>query len=484
MPRSDPGPLPEGSGPGLFLAATLTTVALFAAVASVRGVNADEGFYLAAGELVGRGHRLYADFFYPQMPYLALAQAGLFAVTGVSLRVARLLSVVPAALLAGVIAVAAARWEGRIAVGALVAVAFATHALALSYLTVVKTYGLSNLCLVAAVLLVAGKPDAWRSVAAGACAALAVGTRLPAAAVAAVLAGRCLLSGARPALAFAAGAAVAGLPALVVALHDPPAFWFDNVGFHSLRREISGFGPIMAQKLGVLGRWLLVPQNLVVWTVAVAGLYLGAARQRLAFGCALAIGAVYLYVTPTYLEYMVQLLPFLILASTPALSALLLRRQLAVAVACVWLVGLALAFRPAEAGSHRAEKIALWRLERVEAVARYLQQRTAPGDAVLSWWEGYPVLAGRPGFTSVGFWQSNVAKKMSPALRRRYHVAAEEEVGKIIEAQAARLLVFPDGVWTGLREVIDRNYRELARFGAIRVLEARSAGVDGHGANA
>jgi hypothetical protein len=38
--------------------------------ATIRGVNQDEGFYIRAGVDVLQGQRLYADVFYPQMPYL------------------------------------------------------------------------------------------------------------------------------------------------------------------------------------------------------------------------------------------------------------------------------------------------------------------------------------------------------------------------------------------------------------------------------
>jgi hypothetical protein len=476
MAMPDPGPPSStaGAGFGLFVAVTLAALLALGVAGAVRGVNADEGFYVAAGEQVGRGARPYADFFYPQMPYLPLLEAAVFSVTGTSLVAARMLSVVPGALLAGLLAVAAARRAGGIGIGVAVAIAYVTHVLVLNYVTVVKTYGMSNLFLVCALLLVGGDDSSpRRCLAAGVCAALAVGIRLPAVAVLSVLFVWCWFGSSRQALAFAAGAAVAGLPALILAANDPQAFWFDNVGFHNLRREIVGFGPIVAQKLRVLMRWLFVPQNLMVWAMAGAGLYLGSRREVLAAACAAAIGALYLYATPTYLEYMVQLLPFLLLAAIPAIGALLSRRRLAAVIAVLWVFGLGLALRPATAGTVRAAKTELWSLTTVDAVVSYLREHSEPDEPVLSWWEGYPVLAGRPGFKEVGFWQSNAGKKMSPELRRRYHIAAEEDVKRIIEARTPRLIVFPQDVWPGLRDAIERGYRQAALFGVVQVYERR-----------
>lgn len=131
------------------------------------------------------------------------------------------------------------------------AAAYALHAVSLGYLTVLKTYGLSNLLFICALLLVVPEnPNGRRAAIAGACAALAVGLRLPTAAVLAVLSLWTLRSGVRPAAAFAAGATIAGVPLLVIAGQDPQAFWFGNVGFHELRRERASANGIAARSSG------------------------------------------------------------------------------------------------------------------------------------------------------------------------------------------------------------------------------------------
>jgi len=278
---------------------------------------------------------------------------------------------------------------------------------------------------------------------------------------------------------FACGALVGALPCLWLFAADPDAFWFSNVGFHELRSEVSGWWPILQQKLVVFGKWLLLPQNLVLWVGAAAGSY----RDRSAAGppmaCAAALAALYLYATPTYLEYMVQIIPFLLLAALPALAVARLRSP-AVVVGCViYAAGLLVALRPTAAETDRARKLALWDIDRVHAVATHLRDASEPNDRILSWWEGYPWIAGREGYAGVGFWESNVAKKLSPEDRERYHVLGVDELAALIAAGEPRLVVFPTGTWAHFVPILAENYEINREFGAIRVY-ARRAVRDGN----
>lgn len=466
----------------VFAAATSALLALLALVASSHGVNADEGFYVLAGIRVLEGERLYADFFYPQMPYLPLVVAGVFAAFGPALETGRLLSVVPGAIVGGMLAAAAYARSGRLAVALLVAGLYATHGLNVHYLTVTKTYGMANLALVAAILAVAVTPPAgWGRFAAGLLCALAVGTRLPAAPVAAVLGLWVAREGTGSLLRFAAGAALGALPCLWIFAADPEAFWFNNVGFHDLRREISGWGPILEQKFGVLAKWLLSPQNAMLWLLAAGGLWRAPRESALPLACAAGLAALYLYATPTYLEYMVQILPFLLLAAVPALAELCDRRALVALVVLIQFGALGYSLRPTAEDSPRGEKLSLWNLERVRAVAAHLQDQSTAGERILSWWEGYPWLAQRDGYKGVGFWESNVAKKMTAAERRRYHLFGHEEREALLRAGDPRLVVFPAGTWPELRDALAGRYELQAQIGAIQIF-VRTPGGPAEGA--
>jgi hypothetical protein len=481
-PIRDPEPAagaPWWHGALLFGIVCLGVAIILTALASTRGVNADEGFYLLAGWRVLGGQRPYADFFFPQMPYLPYVEAPVLALTGPSLFAGRAISVASAALLAGTLAVAAARRSERVLVGILVALAYATNALVLSYLTISKTYGLANLTMVVAFVLVdSAGAGLLSSAVGGACAAIAVGTRLPSFAVLVVLMLWSTRRGLRHGLAFAVGALLLSLPWIWLLAQDPQGFWFGNVEFHALRREIAGLGPILMQKVGVLAKWVLLPQNFILWVAAAVGCWLRPRLGVLPGLCAVALAAGYLAATPTYLEYMVQIVPFLLLCSVPAFVAVLDRRAALLAATAVYLIGLIVARRAAPEETLRGSKAQLWQLRSVRAVAAYLQERSEPGDRILSWWEGYPLLAQREGFAGVGFWESNAAKKLAPDVRRRFHLLHRDDIRDLVDAREPRLIVFPKGTWSGLEDVVARHYRPAAHFGAIQVFELREASAD------
>lgn len=459
----------------LFAAVVLFEAALLGSVAARLGVDADEGFYAFAAREVHSGQRIYTDFFFPQMPYLPYVTAPFLDADAPSIMPGRAVNVVSGALTAGLLAWAAAAWSGRMAVGLTVGAMLAASPLYLLLLSVGKTYGLANLGLVAAFLLLA-RPQLGIAGAAlaGACAAVALGARLPAAAAVVVLAAWSLRHGGRPFLAFAAGGVVASLPWLVVFARDPEAFWFCNFGFHELRREITDFGAIVSQKANVLAKWTLLPQNFLLWVLAAVGVWREPRIGVPALACALALALGYLAATPTYLQYFLQLMPFLVIAAVPAIAVLVDRRVLLGIAAIVSLVGLGWALRPPADGSKRAERIEAWRLDHVTEVAAYLRDHTRPGDRILSWWEGYPLLAHREGFTGVGFWESNVAKKLPPERRRRHHVLGREEVAALIETRAPALIVFPEGTWEEHAAAVAAGYHRVRTFGALQVWAPRA----------
>lgn len=459
----------------LFATTCLIESVILGALAASRNVNPDEGFYAVAGWHLLEGKHLYRDFFYPQMPYLPYAEAAVLAFTGPSLLALRWISVASGAVVGGLVAAAAARRTDSLAAGAVIAVAYAAHSLCLNYLSIIKTYGLANLGLVVSFLVLALMNQRRRSVAllAGLAAGLAVGARLPAAAAVVVLALWSLRRGAHFAVVFVAGVGLASLPWLASVLESPEQFWFSNFGFHALRREIVGFVPIIGQKLLVALKWVALPQNAVLWIGAAAGVVAAPAWSVPAFACAAALGVAYLAATPTYLDYMVQVIPFLLLAAAPVIPRLLSRRSLLAAVLVLYATGLVLARRDAPEESARGVKAKRWNLAAVNEVAAYLHANSAPGDPILSWWEGYPFLAARHGYIGVGFWESNASRKLSADERRRYHILHQQDLHALLRLGHPRLVVVPRGIWESLQPVLDQRY-ELARdFDGVRVYARR-----------
>ena len=462
---------------GIFILAASFEAILLASLAFRHSINPDEGFYLAGGARLLQGEHIYRDFFFPQMPYLPYVQSWLMALGGPSILLGRLVSIVPAGLTVGLLAAAVWRWTRALPVVAAVVTAYATHVLFWNYLTVIKTYGLANLWLVWAFLVIASRTTGVRAFTSGICCGLAIGTRLPAVAVVAVLGLYLIWRAPRRLPGFFAGIILALLPCLWIASRDLDAFWFGNFGFHTLRKEIQGLIPILSQKGLILLRWMLLPQNFVLWVLAALGAAIGGERSRLALICAGALAVIYLTATPTYLEYTAQMVPFLLIASVPALQEMMSRRRWWIAATAVYAVGLIVALRPAASGSYRGQKLVLWQMDTVDRVSEILHREAAPDDMVLSWWEGYPVLARRPGITGVGFWESNVAKKLPPEARQRYHVLGRGEIRALVQARRPRLVVSPEGVWEDLSQDLDSGYKLIETIGKIRIYR-RASGAE------
>ena len=132
------------------------------------------------------------------------------------------------------------------------------------------------------------------------------------------------------------------------------------------------------------------------------------------------------------------------------------------------------AFRSPPSGTALAAKRALWSREQVWELTESLRSNTKEGEPVLSWWEGYPVLSGRPGFDGVGFWESNVARKLPVADARRFHVVPMVDLRRRIVDREPAAIVVPDGVWMGLRGVIDDGYAAGRRVGTVQIFLRRS----------
>jgi hypothetical protein len=75
----------------------------------------------------------------------------------------------------------------------------------------------------------------------------------------------------------------------------------------------------------------------------------------------------------------------------------------------------------------------------------------------------------------VGFWESNAARRLSEAERRRHHVRNVDDIRGLIERREPKLILVPQGVWNKLRETIAAHYRQTERFGQLRLFERAAA---------
>jgi hypothetical protein len=448
----------------VFVGAVLAALAaVLIPAAQLRFIDGDEGFYLMAARLVSDGKRLYADFFFPQMPLVPEVWGGWFALFGPGWRAGRLLAALCAVGSGLLLATEVRRRTESWFWGAVAVALFLASGFVLGWFTLVKTYSLASLLLIGGVVVVQ-RPGLRAAALGGLLLALASGTRLYLA-VALPCAGLYLLREEGPLrarlrrlLALGGGALVACLPLVPILIRDARSFYFGNVVFHALRDA-------GAMKLaGQLGqKWSLLQTVLPVRgmegtsSVQFLGLLIPAvaaalsphtSRNRLATYVWVALLVASLLPTPSYPQYFCLLIPFLILEAIAFLAATPLSRSWPLlAPACIAYVGLGLYdgnryLRSAVQvpGVMTTDRISRWSIATVDRVAALIDEQDQRRG--LTWWPGYfvatrtaivPELANDFGMV--------VADKLSAAERRRYKLVTHAEVGQWIELRREPLVV-------------------------------------------
>ena len=342
-----------------------------AIVGALKPSDTDEGYYATAAELVGRGRVPYRDFFYPQAPLLPylLAPFARIAPSFVALHVA--MALFPAAI--GTTVASMVRSETRSTRAAVVSIALVfTHELGWQWLGAIKTYGPSTFFGIAAIVL-CGKRTMERQglhfLLAGACAAIAVGTRLMLAPIVLACLAALMLRGTRfsvlrlgtvifcafwllrfgpltpyraflaTALAgcalliakgagakivhcawFVAGLTIASLPMLYFWSVDPAAFVFDNIGYHAVRADGGLVAPaatnlpLFREMLGlaqVADLSPAAPQWILLYVLNAVALLRSKGATHGALLAAAFLGLVSVMPNPAHEQYFATLVPFL-----------------------------------------------------------------------------------------------------------------------------------------------------------------------------
>lgn len=449
----------------------LTAVVLLHAVvacwfAGTRPIDADEGYYVLAAELVAAGQEPYTDFFYPQAPLLPALYAPFTGLAGTpQLPGLRLVSVafsVLAVILLGWWArtVAGARWPTAAAALMLLAASGDW----LTWVVTVKTYAVSAAGVALALLAVsraaaASGRRAWVwALVGGVAMGLVASTRLlygPAAAVPALV-----LAWRRhwlPAGLWLVGAALGGTPVWWAWLADAERFLFNNLHYHQLRfSELEDAGSV-ARASAAIGTLLTAvgtsPGLLLLLTAVAAGRWFGrrgrAPGVDAAESAGLVMAGVYtatcLLPDPSYRQYFTSGLPVML---WPAAAAAIMRwpaRRARVIAGTIVASGLALV---AALGwlRHDLPDDEVWQLDRYRRVCARIARGTEPGDVVFAFWPGYVAGADReplPGMENQ--FAVGVSERLDAVARRRYHIAGRQELGRAFRQQTARMAVI--GGW-------------------------------------
>lgn len=467
-------------------------------MALFRFIDGDEGFYLLTAKLVREQRVPYAEFFYPQTPYLPYIYAPL---TGSGLwsswYAGRLLSAAIAAA-AALLLYRAVKVAGGGPFTALCAVLFFLSAeLTLPWIVTVKAFSLTILLTLGAYLLIC-RGTGVSIFFAGALLGAAAGARsylgllLPA-----VLLHLAMQPEARKMsrlATFSGGAALALLPVLWFAVNDWERFYFNNVEFHLNRSYLSPlFAGPLESKLQLIG-WLLGGSLLELHTdgsellIIVCAATVSILQRRntprisLAGIFAATILCTCLLPSPIHPQYFSLAVPFLLIDAAPALFTRLERRRYGGVCVAVLFAALAgwttLRFTWSGDGVPGMSKADApeWRIDAVRAVSREIDRVAAPQQLVATFWPGYLVDSHAtilPGLEN--HFARQAANNIDAVKRARYGLLSLEDIARELLSGQGHLVVFGNWIQQGQREILQRavlkrGYRSVGRAGAAEIL--------------
>lgn len=433
-------------------------------------VNPDEGIYLTASYRVMSGQLPYRDFLYPQMPYFAFFFVPLMEMGLPPLTSARAMCALCSLTLTFVLYRELGRRRVPDVPRLVMLAFFVLNSLKLSSHATAITHAPADLLGLLSLIALDTAHPALAGLALGG----AVGIRLPLAPLFGVYALALWWRGRSSDVFWLAGGfALALAPALPLLALDPENFVFGTYTLHTIRGNFPSLAAALHQKLAILVKWLFFPQNLLLFTIIMGG---GRAVPPLPAAAAAVLGLAFLQASPTYLIYVVELMPFLFIAAIPGFVRLADHRGLLVAASLLYVISFlpALGLSPVTIFSEQDKgKLKLWGVRTVATVARIVSEHSAPGDLVLSWWEGYPTLAERNGYVGVGFWESNAARKLGDPRAEKAHCMTLERIGTLIGEGAPAVIVAAPDVWTAFRTKIEERYERIGDVESVAIYARR-----------
>ena len=456
--------------------AVATAVVTFGAMTLWRFVDGDEGDYAAAAGLVVNGDVLYRDFLYTQTPLLPYVYGAWGTLTDETWLGLRALSLVFAVALAVLVYVHLRRrvgaWWAALGVSMV-----AVSTLAFTWYPTVKTYALSTLLVFGAYVL-----TEWRTrlrardaMFAGVLAGLSVQTRLLLVGGALVLGWAAWRRGA--VRAFVGGFALGSIPAVVLLAVAQESFLFGNLWYHGARSE-GGLVGDFQQKVGIVANLLGIPTDarpvpqyaVLIASLALAFALLPRSRRRvpLALATAAGLAVVALLPTPTYSQYFVTTVPFVVVGLVEVVEPLFSVRPTRVAGAAGALALSAyVAIAPVELRRVTTTFTEI-RPAGVQRVADEVAARAEPGREVVASWPGYLYGTGaRPLRGLENAFAPHEAAAIPETDAVRFHVASAADVEAAIRRRRTELVVVR--IWHELEPLPD--FDGAARAAGYRLVD-------------
>jgi hypothetical protein len=314
----------------LWLWLSIAVTAGLALYSQTRAFTWDEGFHLLAAQLMQGGKQPYLDFCFPQTPLNAYWNAAWMALTGDGWRITHLMA---ALLSSGSVLLAAhfvwsrfpvANW--RAAGGLVAALMVGLDTQVMQFGTIAQAYGICLFFTTAAfrvACVAVERRSVWWSALSGLCAAIAAGSSLLSAPVAAVIWVWILFYDQTQrrsvkAVAFALACVVPMLPVLRLYLLGPRQVLFNLFEYHLVFRRVQ-WDDATRNDIDVLTSWIHSPQAMLIGGLAMGGAYCiwrsdweraDKAQFYLCAALCLALGLQQSAAHPTFSRYFVLLIPF------------------------------------------------------------------------------------------------------------------------------------------------------------------------------
>jgi hypothetical protein len=463
-------------GYGWLAMAVVVVLAFVVPIVLWRPMDGDEGYYAMASKLVAHGKAPYADFWFQQAPLLPYVYGTVVRMLGTSWYVLRGTSALWTLLLgAAIAAYGLRRWRSPV-LAFLAVTLFITTPLAFEWFPTVKTYALSTLLLFGA--YVAADTSSRRSwVAAGVLLGLAIDTRLLFATTVVVFA----LYAGRHLLAFAAGLLAGLLPLVVFFVGGPARFVNDAVASQTMRSH-SSLDANLTQKIHSLGGVLAEPHVLAL-SVAAFAIVLSSVHvhRRIPMVVAIAFTLVVTNVipTPSYQQYFVTVIPFLVIAAVDLVAQWHLSSSSVAGIALVAvLVGALVPSGIVPAVTSGVVPRSRLNVDGIRTTSSAIDTLTAPGEVVLAFWPGFlfntharPL----PGLESDFEARALRDTRLSPARAKQYHMLSADGVVNAITTHWTHLIVLGHGDLSGAKPwrsiVLRAGYRAVDRLQSATLYE-------------
>lgn len=500
------------SGPQALALSFVPLCVIFPVLGFTRFVDGDEGYYLLAARLVGENQTLYRDFLYTQMPLLPYVYSLWFKLFSVSWLAARGLSIA-LAIAVGLLlfySLLSARHSPHFAL--LGVILYSSSSLAFGWLTVAKTYALSSVFLLSAYVVLRHAPGLSRRycwLLSGFLFGCAVNTRL----FVAVVLPAFLVSlyestdnGSTSRFAsscawYTGGLAGALLPDLYFLFNSPSAFLFGNLGYHTIRSDMS-LREALSQKLEVAlsltgintadGVVSVQCQILLLFNVLYFMLKWRRERLDTAFYIAASLCFISFVPNPTFVQYFSMPLPFLIISavlwlhdgsSGPRIQSL---REVVrsgwivswvlvgtyVIVAPIDIYRYSVSGRDVQGVQDRADR-PNWSISTIKAISRKLDEFGREGLFVVSWWPGYFVEGSAkvlPGLENP--FGMMIAGQLDVDRREKYRVLTHAELLRRLEQRGHPVVL---GHWVPTKDATRMDLRGMGYE-----VQSRVAGTEIH----